>query len=179
MGGEHRCPAIRDQTTNRFSCGPFCPNLEVRRIWQWEGAGLKRTKFRHKDEEAVSDYVARWLREKIGPSSKVVVNREVQSRRGQRTDILVEAWSHLPNGRSRQEAPLSVTIEVKGCWNNEIKTGAKNQLLDRYLRPFGRTHGIFLVAWFHSPSHVKLDPNQKTELKHEMFADARQAVCPV
>ena len=126
--------------------------------------------------EAVSDYVARCLRDRIGPSSKVVVNREVQPRRGQRTDILVEAWSHSPNGRNRQEAPLSVTIEVKGCWNDEIKTGAKNQLLDGYLRPFGRTHGIFLVAWFHSPGHAKLDPNQTTELKHQTMAHAEQAV---
>jgi hypothetical protein len=148
----------------------------VEDLWQWEGAGLKRKNFRHKDEEAVSDYVARWLRDKIGPSSKVVVNREVQPRRGQRTDILVEAWSHSPNGRNRQEAPLSVTIEVKGCWNDEIKTGANNQLLDGYLRPFGRTHGIFLVAWFHSPGYAKLDPNQTTELKHQTMAHAEQAV---
>ena len=148
----------------------------VEDLWQWEGAGLKRKNFRHKDEEAVSDYVARCLRDRIGPSSKVVVNREVQPRRGQRTDILVEAWSHSPNGRNRQEAPLSVTIEVKGCWNDEIKTGAKSQLLDRYLRPFGRTHGIFLVAWFHSPGHAKLDPNQTTELKHQTMAHAEQAV---
>lgn len=148
----------------------------VEDLWQWEGAGLKRKNFRHKDEEAVSDYVARWLRDRIGPSSNVVVNREVQPCRGQRTDILVEAWSHSPNGRNQQETPLSVTIEVKGCWNDEIKTGAKNQLFDRYLRPFGRTHGIFLVAWFHSPCHPKLDPNQMTELRHDMIADAKKAV---
>jgi hypothetical protein len=148
----------------------------VEDFWQWEGAGLKRKNFRHKDEEAVSDYVARWLRDRIGPSSKVVVNREVQPRRGQRTDILVEAWGHSPNKRNREEAPLSVTIEMKGCWNGEIKTGAKNQLLDGYLRPFGLTHGIFLVAWFHSPDHAKLDPNQTTELKHQTIAHAEEAV---
>ena len=148
----------------------------VEDLWQWEGAGLKRKYFRHKDEEAVSDHVTRWLRDRIGPSSKVVVNREVQPRRGQRTDILVEAWSHAPKGRNRQEAPLSVTIEVKGCWNDEIKTGAKNQLLDGHLRPFGRTHGIFLVAWFHSPGHAKLEPNQTSELKHQTMAHAEKAV---
>jgi hypothetical protein len=148
----------------------------VEDLWQWEGAGLKRINFRHKDEEAVSDYVARWLRDRIGPDSKVVVNREVQPRRGQRTDILVEAWSHSTGGRMRQEVPLSITIEVKGCWNGEIKTGAKDQLLDGYLRPFGRTHGIFLVAWFHSPRRAKIAPGQATELKHETFADAMETV---
>jgi len=148
----------------------------VEDLWQWEGAGLKRKNFRHKDEEAISDYIARWLRDRNGSKSGVVVNREVQPIRGKRTDVLVEAWSHSLEGRNRQETPLRVTIEVKGCWNGQIKTGAKEQLLDAYLRPFGLTHGIFLVAWFHCPSYPKLDPNQTTDLKHEMIADARQAV---
>ncbi|MCB1129781.1 MAG: hypothetical protein KDN05_01545 [Verrucomicrobiae bacterium] len=148
----------------------------VEDLWQWEGAGLKRKNFRHKDEEAVSDYVARWLRDRIGPDSKVVVNREVQPRRGQRTDILMEAWSNTPGGRNRQEVPLSVTIEVKGCWNAEIRTGAKNQLLDGYLRPFGRTNGIFLVAWFYSPGRTKSESAQHTELRFEDFSEAKRAV---
>lgn len=148
----------------------------VEDLWQWEGAGLQRKNFRHKDEEAVSDYVARWLRDQIGPQSGVVVNREVQPVRQRRTDVLLEAWSHSPRGRKRQEVPLSVTIEVKGCWNREIKSGAKAQLLDEYLRPFGRTHGIFLVAWFYSPSRANFALDQATELKHETFADAMETV---
>ena len=148
----------------------------VEDLWHWDGAGLQRKDFRHKDEEAVSDYVARWLRDRIGVESGVVVNREVQPRRGKRTDVYVEAWSQSQNGRNREEVPLSVTIEVKGCWNDQIKTGAKSQLLEDYLRPFRLTHGIFLVAWFHSPSHAKIDPKQATELKHEMVIDAQSAV---
>jgi len=148
----------------------------VEDLWQWEGAGLKRKNFRHKDEEAVSDYIARWLRDRIGAESGVVVNREVQPRRGKRTDIIVEAWSHSLDGRNRQETPMSVTIEVKGCWNRQIKTGAKDQLLDDYLRPFRRTHGIFLVAWFHSPGCPKLAPHQLTQLKHETISEAVEAV---
>jgi hypothetical protein len=144
----------------------------VEDLWQWEGAGLQRTNFRHKDEEAISDYVARWLRDRIGSQSGVVVNREVQPVRGKRTDVLVEAWSHSLEGRNRREIPLSVTIEVKGCWNREIKTGAEKQLLDDYLRPFRRTHGIFLVAWFYSPGRAKLASNQVTELKVDTLPDA-------
>jgi hypothetical protein len=144
----------------------------VEDLWQWEGAGLKRNNFLHEDEEAVSDYIARWLRDRIGPQSGVVVNREVQPVRGKRTDVLIEAWSRSTDGRKRQEVPLSVTIEVKGCWNREIKSGAKGQLLDEYLRPFGRTHGIFLVAWFYSPDRAKIAPDCTTELKHETIADA-------
>jgi hypothetical protein len=148
----------------------------VEDLWQWEGAGLQRTNFRHKDEEAVSDYIARWLRDQIGPKSQVVVNREVQPVRGRRTDILVEAWSHTPQGRNRQETPLNVTIEVKGCWNPQVKTGAEDQLLNEYLRPFRRTHGVFLVAWFHSPGFKKLAPKQTSELEHETLSEARVAL---
>lgn len=148
----------------------------VEDLWHWEGAGLNRRNFRHKDEEAVSDYIARWLRDRIGSQSKVVVNREVQPVRGKRTDILVQAWSLSNKGRSRQEVPLSVTIEVKGCWNCQIKTGAKDQLLDGYLRPFGLTHGIFLVAWFHSPDFAKIASGQKSELPKATRSEAALAL---
>ena len=148
----------------------------VEDLWHWEGAGLQRKNFRHKDEEAVSDYIARWLRDHIGPQSGVVVNREVQPVRGKRTDIIVEAWSHSLGGGNRHETPLSVTIEVKGCWNTQIKTGAVEQLLEGYLRPFRRTHGVFLVAWFHSPASVKIAANQPSELKHETIHKAMTAV---
>ena len=148
----------------------------VEDLWQWEGAGQRRENFRHKDEEAVSDYIARWLRDQIGPESRVVVNREVQPVRGKRTDILVEAWSQTPQGRYRQETPLSITIEVKGCWNSQIKTGAEGQLLNGYLRPFGLTHGVFLVAWFHSPGFEKIAPAQASELDHETLGEAKNTV---
>lgn len=148
----------------------------VEDLWHWDDAGLRRKNFRHKVEEAVSDYIARWLRDRIGPQSGVVVNREVQPVRGKRTDVLVEAWSGSPVGRNRQEVPLSVTIEVKGCWNSEIKTGAENQLRDGYLRPFRRTHGIFLVAWFYSPGSAKSEAVQPTELKFDNLSDAKRAV---
>lgn len=148
----------------------------VEDLWQWEGAGLKRKDFRPKDEEAVSDYIARWLRDRIGPESKVVVGREVQPSRGKRTDILVEGWSRTPAGMNRQETPLSLTIEVKGCWNGEVRTGAKTQLLEGYLRPFGRTHGIFLVAWFYSPASTKTKSDQLSQLKFDCLSDAKSAV---
>ncbi len=148
----------------------------VEDLWQWEEAGLKRKNFRNKDEEAVSDYIARWLRDRIGPESRVVVNREVQPVRGKRTDVLVEAWSQTPQGRNRQETPLSVTIEVKGCWNPEIKTGAERQLLNDYLRPFGNTHGIFLVAWFFSPKFGKVLSDQTSHLKCNTLGEAKERV---
>lgn len=148
----------------------------VEDLWQWEGAGLRRSKFHHKDEESVSDYIARWLRDRIGPESKVVVNREVQPERGKRTDILVQAWSHVARFGHPDEGPLSVTVEVKGCWNSEIRTGAERQLLAQYLRPFQRTHGIFLVAWFYSPGSRKTRNDHASVLAFENPEDAFQAL---
>jgi hypothetical protein len=145
-------------------------------LWLWKEAGLQRSNFRHKDEEFISDYIARWLRDTIGPDSKVVVNREVQPQRGDRTDILVQAWSQTPAGRNRTETPLSVTIEVKGCWNPGIRNGAKTQLLEQYLRPFGRSHGIFLVAWFHSPACPKIATKQNSHLDVDLAEDAIRKV---
>lgn len=148
----------------------------VEDLWQWEDAGLRRKNFRHKDEEAVSDYIARWLRDKIGTQSEVFVNREVQPRRGKRTDIVVEAWGRSSRDKTARKVHLSVTIEVKGCWNTEVRTGAKDQLFDQYLRPFGLTHGIFLVAWFYSPGFAKLAQGQSSVLEYECRLDANEMV---
>ncbi len=144
----------------------------VERLWQWDGGGLHRKNFRPKDEEFVSDEIDRWLRDQIGSASGVVVNREVQPKRGKKTDILVQAWSKAESGRQREDRPLSVTIEVKGCWNKESKTGAKGQLLEDYLIPHDRTHGIFLVAWFHSPKNAKIALGLKSSLQYEESAQA-------
>lgn len=90
--------------------------------------------------------------------------------------VELEARIHSTDGRNRHETPLSVMIEVEGCWNSEIKTGAKNQLLDDYLRPFHCTHGIFLVAWFHSTGCTKLAPKLTSELKVKTCSEAKTAV---
>lgn len=43
---------------------------------------------------------------------------------------------------------MSLVIEVKGCWNQELQTGLKGQLVDRYLRGNPRASGLYLVGWF-------------------------------
>jgi hypothetical protein len=44
------------------------------------------------------------------------------------------------------------------------------------LRPFGRTHGIFLVAWFHSPGKTKSEEEQSTQMKFDNVSEAEKAV---
>ena len=43
---------------------------------------------------------------------------------------------------------VTVVIEIKGCWNAEARTAVDSQLVGDYLRPNGKTHGVYLVGWF-------------------------------
>lgn len=120
----------------------------VEDLWRWEGGGNARHHFRPKDEEALSDYVARWLADDIGASAGVVVGREVQPRRGLRTDVYVEAVAGQSDDAREK---LTVVIEVKGCWHPEVRTALQTQLADDYLRSHGLRFGVYLVGWFVCP----------------------------
>jgi hypothetical protein len=136
-------------------------------FWLWDGADTKRHKFRPRDEAFLSNEIARWLRDDLSQRG-IVINREVQPRLGQRTDIHVTAVS-------REHAPLqnlTVVIEVKGCWNNETRTAIDGQLVGDYLRLNGLTHGIYLVGWFVCD---KWD-NPQNKLTSKTFTEAQQEV---
>ncbi len=81
-----------------------------------------------------------------------MINREVEiqssKRDGGRNDIHVQASD--PSDAGLQ--PLTAIIEVKGCWNPQIKTGIPEQLIP-YLQPRPGWAGIFLVGHFHQPGH--------------------------
>ena len=96
----------------------------------------------------MSDYVGRHLKDDLATKS-VVVGREVEIRRGEgahlgeRTDIHVSARTSTPGGELAE-----TIIEVKGCWNAELNTAMKSQLVDRYLKDNQCQHGLYLVGWF-------------------------------
>ena len=115
------------------------------RFWHWDGADNNRKNFRHRDEAFLSDEIASWLRDDLSQRG-IVIGREVQTRRGQRTDVYVDAVARGDSNPSVQT--VTVVIEVKGCWNAEVKTAVDSQLVGDYLRPNGLTHGIYLVGWF-------------------------------
>jgi hypothetical protein len=92
-----------------------------------------------KEEEDISDYVARHLREDLAQRN-IVINREVQIRRsrrgemsGQNTDIHVDATS-LEGTRTQIYGPIAIIVEVKGTWNAGLMQDMEVQLRDRYLR---------------------------------------------
>lgn len=57
-----------------------------------------------------------------------------------RTDILVQARAG--------DDTLTVVIEVKGAWNDDVMTAMDEQLAAKYLKPDLTDQGIYLVFWF-------------------------------
>ena len=119
------------------------PRSEV--FWRYAGADTRQRNFEPHDEAFLSNELARWLRDDLNQRG-IVIGREVQPRRGQRTDIYVDAVARGDSSLSVQT--VTVVIEVKGCWNAEVRTAVDSQLVGDYLRPNGLTHGIYLVGWF-------------------------------
>lgn len=107
--------------------------------------------FRPKDENAFSDYVKRFLDRDI-KARGIIAHREVELRRGsggnpgERTDILVNAFVKLPTGEIYDS--ITVIIEVKGCWHQELQTAMESQLVNRYLADNTCKYGLYLIGWF-------------------------------
>jgi hypothetical protein len=115
------------------------------RLWNYDGSGTHRYNFRPKDEEDLSDEIFRWLSEDLGPSRRIVVNREVQPQRGHKTDVYVNAFKSV--SVSEKSQILTVVIEVKGCWHDELFTAMEDQLVKTYMIGNGLKTGIYLVGW--------------------------------
>lgn len=98
-----------------------------------------------KDENRLSDKIKSHLQENL-TTKGIVVNREVEVKRGNETDIYISAFSRDDLGRPKDL--LQVTIEVKGCWHSELDTAMEAQLCDRYLTATDCHHGIYLIGWF-------------------------------
>ena len=118
----------------------------ARDLWNNNGSA-----FWPKDEQDLSDYVARHLDQDLRHRA-VIINREVQIRRGtgggsgQSTDIHVDA--PVPGARPGVYERAYVIIETKGIWHTELLTAMRTQLRDRYLKDSRCRDGIYLVGWF-------------------------------
>jgi hypothetical protein len=74
------------------------------------------------------------------------VNREVQIRQGQQTDIHIDAV--VPGDQGQAAGAVSAIIEVKGCWHHDLDTAMETQLVGRYLKDNHCPNGLYLVGWF-------------------------------
>lgn len=130
---------------------------------------------RPKDERALSNYVKRHLEQDLAERG-IVVSREVEIRqkeggegaaKGEVPDIYVSAFSH--NTKQFLNEPLIVLIEIKGCWNQDLKTAAQNQLVGRYLRDNDRaTSGLYLVGWFNCQQWDQNDTRRSIAFRNEL-----------
>lgn len=115
----------------------------------WNQIDFKRgqERYRPKDENSFSDYAKRHFENDL--QNRVVALREVQIRRGlgdnqgENTDVYVT----LPATDTRPN--LTVIIECKGCWHNELNSAMQTQLVNRYLADNQCRCGLYLVGWFY------------------------------
>ncbi len=109
----------------------------------WDERTKKR--FRPKDENHLSDWIKRNLESEFKKRG-IVVAREVEIRRGEKTDIHVTAV--IPGIAEDTFDQVRVIIETKGCWHPELETAMEAQLVNRYLKDAACQHGIYLVGWY-------------------------------
>ena len=76
---------------------------------------------------------------------------------GSELDILVQA----PAWGTDSGEGIRIPIEVKLSCNDEVKTGMKDQLVDRYMPQLGATSGIYVVMWMSIPDLNKLRSNHR------------------
>jgi len=137
-------------------------------LWNAEGK-----RWWPKQEEDVSDYIARFLKRDLADRG-IVVNREVQIRRGrpgempgQRTDIHVDA-PESDQTEATHYGAISVVIEVKGSWNDGLMTDMEEQLRDRYLKNSGCRTGLYVVAHFTANAWSDTDSRGAKSNMHEI-----------
>ncbi len=122
------------------------------------------------DEDRLSDYVERFLKQKL-EGRGVFISRENQIRRGSFTDIYIQAMPLLPNSEIGQS--ITIVIEVKGCWNRELRTAMTSQLKERYMAQNNIYHGIYLVGWFLCDSWEKKDLKSRWQSGSKDLEDLR------
>ena len=126
-----------------------------------------------KQEEDVSDYIARFLRRDLVDRG-VVINREVQIRRGRRgempgqnTDIHVDATPRAGSQTDHYGA-ISLIIEVKGSWNDGLMIDMERQLRDRYMKNNNCRIGVYVVAHFSAERWIATDDRRAKSRTHNI-----------
>jgi predicted NACHT family NTPase len=107
-----------------------------------------------KDENHLSNYIKRYLSDDLAHQG-IISNREVQIRRGEFSDVRVDAVRRVT--RNDPLDVVTVIVEAKGCWNKGVKNDMADQLRDRYLKENQCRHGLYVVGWFLCPKWTNQD----------------------
>jgi hypothetical protein len=131
-----------------------------------------------KQEEDISDYIARHLKKDLADRG-IIINREVQIRRGRRgemagqsTDIHVDAVS-AEGTKGQLYGSIGVVIEVKGSWNDGLMQDMEGQLRDRYMKNNEYWAGLYVVAHFKAARWIATDGRRVKSDAIDIF-DLRQ-----
>lgn len=101
-----------------------------------------------KDEGALSNFLKKYLSYNLR-NKGVILNREVEvfhnqgGVKGERLDIKVD----LPC-ESLNNQPITIYIEVKGCWNIGLDISMEEQLVKRYMNNRKCDCGVYVIGWF-------------------------------
>ncbi|WP_459556044.1 NACHT domain-containing protein [Lacunimicrobium album] len=133
-----------------------------------------RGKRQPKKEEELSDFVKHHFESDlhgrgIFSSRETQIRRKLSVKKGEDLDLLVTAAIDSPTGEIEF---VTCIVEVKGCWNDYLKTDMETQLVNRYLETHSGNHGIYLVAWFLCDAWDK-DHYQKKACPNWSIEDAR------
>jgi hypothetical protein len=147
-------------------------------LWNEKKEQKKPVIFRPKDENRLSDYVKVHLEEDL-KARGIIVGREVEIKRGNKTDIHVNVYGCDHLGRPKGDA-MKVTIEVKGCWHPDLDTDMESQLVGQYLSPDVCRNGVYLVGWFlcgkwNDPTDGRLKKTQKLTIQQARQKFEKQA----
>jgi hypothetical protein len=123
-----------------------------------------------KPEEPLSREIGSEL-QSILSGRGVKATLEPKIRDSQFADIYVSAFTSGPNRRM-----LSLIIEVKGCWNEELKTALDAQLAARYLKDNHSRLGIYLVVWFMCDKWDGRSDSRKRKTPHENLSIVRASL---
>jgi hypothetical protein len=127
-------------------------------------------------EDDISDWLRRRFDERL--QGGLIVDREIQVARpkgkGIGTRVDLTATVRTINGDVAR-----IIVEAKRIDNAELMTAMRQQLIERYLVPSGRTHGIYLAYWVAPEQRParwsRTRPGDVDTLKGELSAQARQA----
>ncbi|NMB55395.1 MAG: hypothetical protein GYA15_11895 [Leptolinea sp.] len=130
---------------------------------------LPNKKFRPKEENRLSDYIKNHIMNDI-KNRGIIANREVEIRPtigsmpGEKTDIRVDAFIRRPGGLEYDL--ISVIIETKCIWNDELGSAMENQLVKRYMKDALCRAGIYLVGWYECPQWDNTDSKRLKSQKY-------------
>jgi hypothetical protein len=140
------------ESVQRFQGELLGENPLARLLWTPQGSG----RWRPREEGDLADFLIRHFESDVRGRG-IVAGREIVIRRGagpgvegDRTDIYVYA---VVSGQSETDFDtISVIVEVKCAWNDDVISGVETQLVGQYLTQNQRCqHGLYVAGWYSSP----------------------------